>query len=159
MKTSKYGKRSTAGDIMEADAAQAAAEKHADDLNTAMDTRVAALEEIDHNHENKDVLDGISAEKVAAWDAAEQNAKDYVDDLVKDEDGAVKFDAVGSAAAAQAAAIADAASKYQVKGDYEAAGAAANALQSAKSYTDTEIGKLSFDAAGTAETKANAPTW
>lgn len=114
-----------------ADAAQAAAEKHADDLNTAMDTRVAALEEIDHNHENKDVLDGISAEKVAAWDAAEQNAKDYVDDLVKDEDGAVKFDTVGSAAAAQAAAIADAAGKYQEKGNYETAGAAEAAKTSA----------------------------
>lgn len=66
------------------------------------------------------------------------------------------YDEKGAAASAQATAIADAATKYQVKGDYEAAGAAANALQSAKSYTDTEIGKLSFDAAGTAETKANA---
>ena len=28
------------------------------------------------------VLDGITSEKVAAWDAAEQNAKNYVDGLV-----------------------------------------------------------------------------
>ena len=34
-----------------------------------------------HVHENKTVLDGIDANKVAAWDAAEQNAKDYADDL------------------------------------------------------------------------------
>lgn len=27
-------------------------------------------------------LDGITSEKVAAWDAAEQNAKNYVDGLV-----------------------------------------------------------------------------
>ena len=34
-----------------------------------------------HSHDNKSVLDGITAEKVAAWDASEQNAKDYADDL------------------------------------------------------------------------------
>lgn len=32
-----------------------------------------------HSHANGIVLDGISAEKVAAWDAAEQNAKNYAD--------------------------------------------------------------------------------
>lgn len=67
-----------------ADAADAAFEEstgYADELNRAMNERVAALEEIDHNHENKDVLDGISAEKVAAWDAAEQNAIDYADEM------------------------------------------------------------------------------
>jgi predicted transcriptional regulator len=34
-----------------------------------------------HEHENKTLLDAITAEKVAAWDVAEQNAKDYADDL------------------------------------------------------------------------------
>lgn len=34
-----------------------------------------------HEHTNKDVLDGITAEKVAAWDASEKNAKDYADGL------------------------------------------------------------------------------
>lgn len=61
--------------------AETAAKGHADSLNTAMNTRVAALEAIDHDHSNKTVLDGITAEKVAAWDAAEQNAKDYADGL------------------------------------------------------------------------------
>lgn len=75
-----------AGDATsKANAAQAAAVKHADDLNTAMDERVQALEAIDHDHENKEVLDGITAEKVAAWDAAQQNAIDaangYADGL------------------------------------------------------------------------------
>ena len=32
-----------------------------------------------HSHANGTVLDGISAENVAAWDAAEQNAKNYAD--------------------------------------------------------------------------------
>lgn len=36
----------------------------------------------EHIHENKDVLDGISSTKVAAWDASEKNAKDYADGLV-----------------------------------------------------------------------------
>lgn len=56
---------------------------HADDLDEAMNTRVEALEAIDHDHGNKGVLDGITAEKVAAWDIAEQNAKDHADDLDK----------------------------------------------------------------------------
>lgn len=34
-----------------------------------------------HSHENADVLAGITADKVADWDAAEENAKDYADGL------------------------------------------------------------------------------
>ena len=65
-----------------------------DDLNT----RITELEKIDHEHtssleaiedavakkhehENADVLNGITAAKVANWDAAEQNAKNYADEL------------------------------------------------------------------------------
>ena len=59
------------------------AKKHATDLNTAMNTRVEALEAIDHDHSNKTVLDGITAEKVAAWDTAESNANDYTDEKIK----------------------------------------------------------------------------
>ena len=76
-----------------ADAAQAAAEGHADGLNTAMDERVKALEEIDHDHENKEVLDGITAEKVAAWDGAEQSAKDYADQTFVTKEGFNEFEA------------------------------------------------------------------
>lgn len=50
------------------------AKEYADGLNTAMNTRVEALEAIDHTHDNKGVIDGITAEKVAAWDAAEATA-------------------------------------------------------------------------------------
>lgn len=55
-----------------------------DNALTSADTRLDALEAISgasHTHSNKDVLDGVTAEKVAAWDAAEQNAKDYADGL------------------------------------------------------------------------------
>lgn len=34
-----------------------------------------------HDHENKGVIDGITADKVAAWDAAEGNAKQHATDL------------------------------------------------------------------------------
>lgn len=91
-----------------ANAAEGAAKTYADGLNTAMNTRVEALEAIDHDHSNKGVLDGITSEKVSgwdnaaakvhehsnltvlegitsakvtAWDAAEGNAKDYADGL------------------------------------------------------------------------------
>lgn len=78
---------------------------------TLAENRITALEEIDHEHTNKAlldtytqteanladavlkkhehankaVLDGITAEKVTAWGAAEQNAKDYADtEVAKD---------------------------------------------------------------------------
>lgn len=89
--------------------AQDAAEGHADSLNSAMNTRVEALEAVDHEHDNKtlldtytqteaniadavakkhehanaDVLNGISAEKVSAWDAAEGNAKAYANEQIE----------------------------------------------------------------------------
>lgn len=71
-------------------AAESAAKTHATNLNTAMNTRVETLEAIDHDHENKSVLDGITATKVAAWDAAEKNAKDYADALDEDMDERVQ---------------------------------------------------------------------
>lgn len=60
-----------------------------------LESDVADLQEllsgdgIVHSHANKDVLDGITAEKVSAWDAAEQNAKDYADGLNNAQTGAV----------------------------------------------------------------------
>jgi len=88
-------------------AAEQNAKDYADGLNTTMDGRVQAVEGKAHEHANKELLDtytqtetnladavakkhehenagvlnGITAEKVAAWDAAEQNAKDYTDEL------------------------------------------------------------------------------
>ena len=62
-------------------AAESAAKSHADGLNTAMNTRVEALEAIDHDHANKAELDKIVEGDKAKWDAMEQNAKDYADGL------------------------------------------------------------------------------
>ena len=91
----------------------------AEGIEDGLATRIGTLEGSNHTHANKTVLDGITSTKVDAWDAAEANAK------------------------------ADAAAKYQVKGDYEAAGAAAQALKDAKSYADSKVdGK--FDEVGAA---------
>lgn len=49
---------------------------------TALAGRVTTLEGATHTHANKTVLDGITSEKVTAWDGAEQNAKDYVDEAL-----------------------------------------------------------------------------
>jgi hypothetical protein len=48
----------------------AAAQTYADGLNTAMDTRVDALEGDSHVHTNKDELDLIQSGDVAKWNAA-----------------------------------------------------------------------------------------
>lgn len=62
--------------------AKGEAVSHANGLNTAMDERVQALEAIDHTHSFvESELNLIKAGDVAKWNAAEQNAKDYADDL------------------------------------------------------------------------------
>jgi hypothetical protein len=92
--------------IAEADTAEDAA---------SLVTRVATLEAIDHDA------------YVAADETVLTNAKAYADGLVM-VDGVAKFDAAGAAATAKSEAIADAASKYQVKGNYETAGTADAAI-------------------------------
>lgn len=51
------------------------------DLNAELAAKVNASAAANHTHDNMTVLNGITAEKVAAWDAAEQNANDHADDL------------------------------------------------------------------------------
>ena len=80
-----------------------------------MDERVKALEEIDHDHENKEILDSITAEKVAAWDGAEQNAKDYADQTFVTKDGFNEFEAA-----------------YEEKLNVIAAGAEVNVIEAVK---------------------------
>lgn len=104
--------------IAEADTAEDAA---------SLVTRVKALEDIEH-----DAYVGADATVLA-------EAKSYADGL------ASNYDAAGSAATAKTEAIADAASKYQVKGNYETAGTA-----------DAKIAAL--DLPNTYEAKGSAAT-
>lgn len=91
-----------------ANTAESNAKTYADGLNTSMNSRVEALEAIDHSHanqaeldliasgdkakwdaaaakahehENKTVIDAITEAKVTAWDTAEGNSKTYADGL------------------------------------------------------------------------------
>ena len=52
--------------------------------NISLTDAVSALSGSSHAHANKNVLDGITAEKVAAWDGALEAAKAYTDEkLIK----------------------------------------------------------------------------
>ena len=83
----------------------------------------------------KDAADAAQAAAIAAAatdastkaSAAEKNAKDYADSKAKDVTAAAE----AAAAQALADAKADAENLYQVKGEYEAAGAAAAAIETA----------------------------
>ena len=44
-------------------------------------SKIEALEVDSHNHDNKEVLDGITSEMVTSWNAAESNSKEYADGL------------------------------------------------------------------------------
>ena len=80
------------------DSAEGNAIAKATELNDTMNLRVTELEKVDHEHTssldaiedavakkhehtNKTVLDGITSDKVANWDAAEQNAKTHANGL------------------------------------------------------------------------------
>ena len=100
----------------------------AEGAEASLSEKIETLSGSNHTHANKNVLDGITSDKVNAWDSAEANA------------------------------IADAEAKYQVKGNYEAAGAAAQALKDAKSYADGLA--VNYDAAGSAaDAFASAKTY
>ena len=137
-----------------------------------LSNKVTTLEGKAHTHDNKEVIDGITAEKVEAWDGSEAAAKAYADGL------AANYDAAGAAATAEtnAKAYADGlASNYDAAGaadaaetaakayadglasNYDEAGAAAAAETNAKAYADGLA--ANYDAAGaaaTAETNAKA---
>lgn len=58
-----------------ADVAEQNAKTYADGLNTAMDTRVKAVEEKAHTHANAAELDKVAEGDVAKWNAAQANAE------------------------------------------------------------------------------------
>ncbi len=70
--------------------ADAKAEATYDD--TTLVGRVDTLEGKAHEHSNKDVLDGITSDKVSAWDKAEQNAVDRVLGYLAEDEINTDFD-------------------------------------------------------------------
>lgn len=66
---------------------------------TTVEGAVAVLEGKAHEHANKDVIDGVTAEKVASWDAAEQNAVDRVLGYLAEEEVNTSYDTLKEVAA------------------------------------------------------------
>jgi len=76
------GDKAVATQIAEAIAAENLDQYATDDELAAAIARIVVLEGVSHSHENKTVLDGITAEKVAAWDAAESKANEYTNEQI-----------------------------------------------------------------------------
>ena len=131
------------------------AKTYADSLNTAMDSRVDVLEASSHSHDNKTVLDGITEAKVNAWDAAKANAissaKTYADSLNTAMDGRVDV-LEASSHSHDNKTVLDKITAAKVTA-WDAA--KANAISSAKTYTDATIEALNlantYEAKGTAQ--------
>ena len=51
------------------------------DLDSNLAKKINDASAANHGHDNKGVLDGITSDKVTAWDNAEKNAKDHADGL------------------------------------------------------------------------------
>lgn len=111
--------------------------KRAGDAESALSGRLDLLEAIDHDHSNKTVLDGITAEKVAAWDGAQAAAEATASAALS----AAKTDLEGKITAAS-----NAAGAAQTKADeaYALADSKATMAQvEAKGYaTETKAGEL-----------------
>ena len=95
-----------------------------------------------HTHENKTVLDGITAVKVAAWDSAEANAKKDIADKIAALDAEVSGTSNGVEVTVKETdgkleSVTVTAPKFDTI--YEKAGAAAQALIDANVYTNEKI--------------------
>lgn len=76
------GDKAVATQIAEAIAAENLDQYATDEELAAAVARIVVVEGKAHEHANADVLNGISAEKVAAWDASEANSKAYTDEKI-----------------------------------------------------------------------------
>lgn len=76
----KVGEKSVAVQIEEAIAEENLAQYATDEELGAVSDRVDILEDKAHQHSNGTVLDGITSEKVAAWDIAEKNIINSIDE-------------------------------------------------------------------------------
>ena len=155
--------------VQEADIADLRSAKHTHTFN---DTDVADAISKKHSHTfDETVLNGITSAKVEAWDAAEQNAKDYADDQIealglgtmsketatnyytKSEADATFTDAteVDNQIDAKITAL-DLANTYQAKGEYATAAQGAKADTAIQSVTSVAGNGIKATTDGTAVT-------
>lgn len=90
------------------------------DLDSALAEKVNAASEGNHSHSNKTVLDGITSEKVSAWDSSLDSAKTYTDSKLSGKS--------------------DTSHNHDDK--YDAKGASTASLSQSKAYTDEKIALL-----------------
>ena len=76
------GEKSVAVQIAEAITAENLDQYATDDELAEAIARIVTLEGVTHSHENKAVLDGISAEKVSAWDSSLEDSKAYTNEQI-----------------------------------------------------------------------------
>ena len=110
---------------------------------------VDAIAGSSHSHSNLEVLNGITAEKVAAWDDAEQNAKDYADSAIAELDASVSGASNGvevQVVEADGKITAVNVTAPDFDNTYDAKGAADEAYSAATGYTDTQLGSYATSA-------------
>lgn len=127
----KYADAEVAKDRVRLDALEA--DTHTHNNKALLDTYTQTEADLDdavakkHEHANKAVLDGITSEKVAAWDAAESNAKAYADNL--NSAMTTKVDGIDGRLATAEAAVATKAEADDLDAAIERIGAAETAIQ------------------------------
>ena len=128
--------------------------------------KIVTIDGLNRYHENlksnvlttkQDVIEDLVdiRSNAAAGATALDSAKTYADGLVKDEEGKSLFDAVGSAAAAQAAAEATAAADATSKANAAQSAAEATAAADATSKANAAQSAAEATAAADATSKAN----
>lgn len=98
------GDTAVATQIANAIAAENLAQYATDDELAEAIARIVVLEGAKHTHENAEVLNGITAEKVAAWDEAEANSNAYTDEQIAAIEEVVEAKAEASALADEVSA-------------------------------------------------------
>lgn len=139
--TTLTGDDTVAGSVKKA---EKDAKAYTDEKDAAMDARVQVVEGKAHSHANSDELDKIVAGDVAKWNAAQANAEataaSALSEAKTELEGKISSEEA-RATAAEAKALTDAkayAEEYAngLASNYDTAGAADDALTSAKSYAD-----------------------
>lgn len=130
------GDKAVATQISEAIAAENLDQYATDEELAAAIARIVVVEGKAHEHGNATVLDGITAEKVAAWDASESNSKAYTDEKV-------------AAVNATIGTVDEGKTVMQLLTEAREA-----AITSAKEYTDTEVAKVAATVTTLSQTHA-----
>ena len=97
---------------------------------TDAEGKIEVLESKAHEHTNKEIIDGVTAEKVAAWDAAEQNAVDRVLGYLATEEVNASYDTLKEVAAWIESDTTASAELVTRVGDLEKVGAEKNVIAS-----------------------------